>query len=147
VSAASLLSEIEEAWRRHWDREDRRRKRMVVRDRLPGGGYELTAYAFDLELSPGGCFETGGKLSGWMSMADFDAARARYLARCSETGVREPSAPNYVLHQCGGCFWHGATGLDWGLCLNPASPHDGRIVFEHGGCEAHSDLAPREVRG
>jgi hypothetical protein len=42
--------------------------------------------------------------------------------------------------QCGGCrFWlelGGPLGDDYGGCANPASPSDGRIRFEHDGCDA-----------
>lgn len=40
--------------------------------------------------------------------------------------------------QCGGCAYFAATGSDFGICVNPASPLDGSITFEHGGCTAHA---------
>lgn len=40
--------------------------------------------------------------------------------------------------QCGGCRWFAATGLDFGICANPASVLDGAVTFEHGGCDRHS---------
>lgn len=42
------------------------------------------------------------------------------------------------MDQCGGCAWFAATGSDYGICANPASPLDGSITFEHGGCYAHT---------
>ncbi|GGY33616.1 hypothetical protein GCM10010299_45130 [Streptomyces tanashiensis] len=44
--------------------------------------------------------------------------------------------------QCGGCrFWialSGDLGLDWGACTHAGSPFDGRVRFEHDGCEHFS---------
>ncbi|MFD7874346.1 DUF3027 domain-containing protein [Streptomyces sp. NPDC059766] len=44
--------------------------------------------------------------------------------------------------QCGGCrFWiplSGDLGLDWGACTHAASRFDGRVRFEHDGCEHFS---------
>ena len=41
--------------------------------------------------------------------------------------------------QCGACrFWvplSGALGHDYGGCTNPASRFDGRVRFEHDGCD------------
>jgi hypothetical protein len=41
----------------------------------------------------------------------------------------------------------GDMGLDYGACTNSASPLDGRVVFEHDGCDAFADAgawhAPR----
>lgn len=46
------------------------------------------------------------------------------------------------LQQCGACeFWipfAGAMGDDYGGCTNPASPHDGTIMYEHDGCDQFS---------
>jgi len=43
--------------------------------------------------------------------------------------------------QCGGCRYYvrltGAFILDWGACSNPASRFDGRVRFEHDGCEGY----------
>ena len=45
--------------------------------------------------------------------------------------------------QCGMCeFWvplAGQWGLDYGACSNPSSPFDGRVRFEHDGCDAYSE--------
>ncbi|GGQ32964.1 hypothetical protein GCM10010249_59400 [Streptomyces roseolilacinus] len=41
--------------------------------------------------------------------------------------------------QCGGCeFWvalSGKLGRDWGACTQAGSGFDGRVRFEHDGCE------------
>ena len=51
--------------------------------------------------------------------------------------------------QCGGCrHWialAGALGSDWGVCSGASSPFDGKLMFEHDGCEVFeesSDGAP-----
>lgn len=31
----------------------------------------------------------------------------------------------------------GPLGLDWGVCTNPVSAMDGRLLFEHQGCDKH----------
>jgi hypothetical protein len=39
-------------------------------------------------------------------------------------------------------FWvplAGQWGLEYGACANPQSPFDGRITFEHDGCEEYSE--------
>lgn len=50
-------------------------------------------------------------------------------------------------YQCGGCRFFAATGADFGICANPASPLDGMISFEHGGCASHSEMPARTGRG
>jgi DUF3027 family protein len=56
---------------------------------------------------------------------------------------RQQEAPDYDeswwAEQCGACrFWlavSGALGHDYGVCTNPAAPFDGKVRFEHDGCE------------
>jgi hypothetical protein len=46
--------------------------------------------------------------------------------------------------QCGGYRFYillngvDAFNMDWGVCSNPASVSDGRVMFEHDGCDACS---------
>ncbi|MFG6194504.1 DUF3027 domain-containing protein [Nonomuraea sp. JJY05] len=55
--------------------------------------------------------------------------------RTEDPGYRE----SWYAEQCGGCrFWFplaGELGLDYGVCASAASPFDGRVRFEHDGCE------------
>ncbi len=59
---------------------------------------------------------------------------------------RSTGNPNYrdewFDEQCGGCrFWtplSGDLGLDWGACTHADSRFDGRVRFEHDGCEHFS---------
>lgn len=61
--------------------------------------------------------------------------------RPEDAGYRD----EWYAEQCGRCeFWvplAGDWGRDYGGCSNPASPFDGRIRFEHDGCE-HFSPAP-----
>lgn len=68
----------------------------------------------------------------WLTQEEINAAEKRwadasYISRgeCDE-------------FQCGGCKHFAAFGADFGVCCNAGSKCDGRIVFEHGGCEQHS---------
>ena len=53
-------------------------------------------------------------------------------------GYRE----EWYSEQCGGCqFWialYGRVGNDWGVCSSADSAFDGRVRFEHDGCDAFS---------
>ena len=83
-------------------------------------------------VSEGGWY--GGRT--WLTGAEVEAAEKRWALRAYAVG--KPDEHGWVEHQCGGCRFMGALDADWGLCLNPASPQDGCVVFEHGGCPMHS---------
>ncbi len=80
------------------------------------------------------------------------AAEQRWIKRCYKTrhlktydlGGKLVEACNY---QCGGCLHFAATGSDFGICMNPESPLDGTVTFEHGGCEEQSQLALKRAAG
>lgn len=128
------------AWKAQYELEQRRHKRGVWEVRDEDGAY-LSGYVCGEEISQGGWYETGGRLANWMTKADLDAFRKRCWQRSDETGVRHKRYPDYIVAQCGGCKWFGALNADWGFCMNAASPLDGRVVFEHGGCAEHSELS------
>ncbi|MGW2214013.1 DUF3027 domain-containing protein [Nonomuraea sp. NPDC001684] len=77
------------------------------------------------------------------SDAERSAIHERWLAerhrRTEDPDYREEWYPK----QCGACrFWFplaGALGTDYGACANAASPFDGRIRFEHDGCDAFQE--------
>jgi len=56
---------------------------------------------------------------------------------------RRQESPGYHeewwAEQCGACRFlvrlSGVLGHDYGACMNPASPFDGRVRFEHDGCD------------
>jgi hypothetical protein len=37
-------------------------------------------------------------------------------------------------------FLQGKFSKDWGVCSNPASPYDRHLMYEHHGCEYHSQV-------
>jgi Protein of unknown function (DUF3027) len=69
--------------------------------------------------------------------------------RWVERQHRPMSDPEYrdewCAEQCGGCrFWiplSGVLGDDYGACANAASPRDGRVQFEHDGCESFAPVS------
>ena len=67
----------------------------------------------------------------WFTKADLAAIERRWIDRSYAARIDED-------RQCGGCRWFAATGLDFGICANPASVLDGAVTFEHGGCDRHS---------
>mgnify|MGYP001595365105 CR=1 FL=1 len=88
----------------------------------------------------------GGWAGEWPGVRGAKAALDRWV-RKSYAAVETPlyDTINQVTtkrdewnpHQCGGCRFMLALDLDYGLCANPDSPQDGRVVFEHGGCPKH----------
>lgn len=48
----------------------------------------------------------------------------------------------WVNEQCFTCQYYvkltGVVGMDWGVCSNPLSPLDGRVTYEHDGCNFFS---------
>ena len=76
----------------------------------------------------------------WMTRADAQAALSRWARKSYETRGDDDE------FQCGGCKFVAAIDTDYGICWNPASPNDGRIVFEHGGCHQHSLLVGGAAR-
>lgn len=91
---------------------------------------------------------SGGRLAqapvtrgGWyegraLTPAERKAAEDRWVGRSYRFRAHESL-------QCGGCAYFAATGADFGICANPASPLDGSITFEHGGCAEHADERAR----
>ena len=78
--------------------------------------------------------ERGGWYAGkWLTRDERLHAERRWTARSYEHHANEDA-------QCGGCRFFAALGMDYGICANPASPLDGAITFEHGGCPQHSSL-------
>lgn len=72
---------------------------------------------------------------------DHRQVHARWARTISSN--RDTSDPSYkaewYFQQCGGCtHWislDGELGADWGVCSGEASPFDGRLMFEHDGCD------------
>ena len=81
-----------------------------------------------------------------------DAFARETHARWAQGQHRPMDDPGYrdewYAEQCGGCrFWialGGVLGDDYGVCANAVSPRDGRVQFEHDGCEAFAPVTEGE---
>lgn len=74
----------------------------------------------------------GGWFYGqWLTKEEIEAAEKRWV----KAAYQDRSSDEY---QCGGCRFFAAFGADYGVCCNPDSCKDGRVMFEHGGCNVHS---------
>ena len=66
--------------------------------------------------------------------------RERWLEQRNRRWEEPGYEAAWAWSQCGGCrHWVALTGVpgyDFGACTNAASPFDGRVRFEHDGCEA-----------
>ena len=130
-----------EEWRRQYDAEQRRHKRGVWRVKDEFSGAYVAGYVFGEEVAEGGWYNTDGKIANWMTAADLKAATRRAWQRSEDSAPKETvNDTTWIPHQCGGCRYFAALNADWGFCLQEASPNDGRVVFEHGGCNEHSAL-------
>jgi len=75
---------------------------------------------------------------------DLKSVRSRWMERRN----RKQEAPDYQdrwrVEQCLHCRFYtpliGELGGDFGACSNPTSPFDGRVMFEHDGCEHHQHV-------
>ena len=76
----------------------------------------------------------------WMTTKELRAARDRWLTASRVDPLKAAREEYGGVIQCGGCRWFGAFDADFGLCCNPASSFDGKVTFEHGGCEKHSNI-------
>lgn len=99
------------------------------------GGLRMSKLFSDINISEGGW--NGHR---WMTTRELRAAVKRWVKHSYETGEEQPGYRGFINDQCGGCRYFGAFDSDYGVCCNAASPNDGRITFEHGGCEGHSVL-------
>ncbi|MFI7467828.1 DUF3027 domain-containing protein [Nonomuraea sp. NPDC049646] len=77
------------------------------------------------------------------SEAERSAIHERWLAGCHRRTEDPDYREEWYSEQCGACrFWFplaGALGNDYGACANAASPFDGRVRFEHDGCDAFQE--------
>lgn len=98
-----------------------------------GGSYRIIQLA-------GETVEEGGWYGGskWLTGSKVDAAENRWIKQANDAAPKDDH--DWCEHQCGGCRYFAALNGDWGICWNKISPMDGRVMFEHVGCEQHSDL-------
>lgn len=67
---------------------------------------------------------------------------APWITRRNRGGGSCAYREEWSAQQCGACSFYvplaGGYGMDWGACTNDRSVFDGRVMFEHDGCEEHS---------
>lgn len=67
---------------------------------------------------------------------------ARWITGRNRGGGSSTYQEEWYAQQCGACWFYvplaGEYGMDWGACTNARSAFDGRVMFEHDGCEEHS---------
>lgn len=97
----------------------------------------------EFELAQASCTVGGWARSRKPRKADLRAAERRWATRSYQH--RSEDDPDHI-YQCGGCSFFAALGADYGICWNEASPLDGCISFEHGGCPEHSEATGPERR-
>ena len=74
----------------------------------------------------------------------FKETHYRWIEKFSfnRTPKNEDWQEEWISEQCFSCQFYismiGEFRSDWGVCSNVQSPLDGRIMFEHDGCEHHS---------
>ena len=88
------------------------------------------------ELAQARCTVGGWARNRKPKAAQIKAAERRWVDRSFKT---RPVDDEDWVYQCGGCTFFAALGADYGICWNEASPLDGSIAFEHGGCAEHSE--------
>src|SRR5215813_6962381 len=76
-----------------------------------------------------------------LDLEHFFECHARW-ARLSHRDLGMPNKPDeWYSTQCLTCAFYiplvGKFVEDWGACSNASSPCDGRVMFEHDGCEFH----------
>ncbi|MEV5731313.1 DUF3027 domain-containing protein [Streptomyces pharetrae] len=74
-----------------------------------------------------------------------DRCHARWRALFNRSTAQSGYRDEWYDAQCGGCrFWialSGQLGQDYGACSNLGSSFDGRVRFEHDGCESFAGRA------
>jgi hypothetical protein len=108
-------------------------------DRLAPGYTEISETELVEPLSPT-YWEIGLGRQRVLSKTGVDEATYRW--RDGDHGPRTPFA-RYADLPCGSCGWlmaiGGRVGQAFGVCANPISPSDGRVVTMDHGCGAHSE--------
>ena len=73
---------------------------------------------------------------------------SKYPRNRSRTSPEYEYKDEWLNEQCFTCQYYitlsGQFQFDWGVCSNPSSDLDGKIMFEHDGCEHHSFAADEE---
>ena len=84
----------------------------------------------------------GRPQSDGIAGGDGDDIHGRWSRLLNRSTANPDYREEWYDEQCGGCrFWialSGEWGLDWGACTCAHSRFDGRVRFEHDGCEHFS---------
>ena len=83
--------------------------------------------------------DQAGWSAHWITTKEVLASLARWAHNSYQTALKEAETDGGG-YQCGGCRYFAALDNDYGLCCNPLSVNDGRVTFEHGGCDKPSML-------
>jgi hypothetical protein len=63
----------------------------------------------------------------------------QHFDECHARWVEKRHAKEWVEGQCMFCVYYlplpGKFAFDWGVCSNAKSPMDGKVAFEHDGCD------------
>ncbi len=119
-----------------WKKEDLLKHRIIYQNSVFGKVRISHLFSEEIEISEGGWYNA----RKWMTAQELVDAETRWVKGSYETGKEQPDYKDWIAHQCGGCRTFAALDSDYGICCNKASPNDGKIVFEHGGCKEHSDF-------
>lgn len=117
-----------------YEKDQRRRKRRVWREKSAFFEDAYGAAYLCGEIVYEGGWHNSTLIREWMVREEIEGAEKRINER-SYAGRVEVLDPAYF--QCGGCKWFAALNGDWGICCNQESAMDGRVTFEHGGCDKH----------
>ncbi|MGW2476922.1 DUF3027 domain-containing protein [Streptomyces sp. NPDC001665] len=83
--------------------------------------------------------DTGQAADGRNGGRDRNDVHGRWLRLLNRSTGNSDYPDAWFDEQCGGCrFWialSGELGLDWGVCTRADALFDGRVRFEHDGCE------------
>jgi hypothetical protein len=91
--------------------------------------------------------ERAAKTAHHISAMSNKADDSQHFHECHERWVKKGNRPisqddtpeAWVETQCMTCAYYlqlpGKFAFDWGVCSNPKSPMDGKVTFEHDGCD------------
>jgi hypothetical protein len=73
------------------------------------------------------------------SQTHFEDSHRRWLRRLNRNMTDPSYKDEWAYEQCFSCIYFvpltGRFKSDYGACTNPKSPFDGRVMFEHDGCD------------
>jgi hypothetical protein len=71
-------------------------------------------------------------------------SHSRWMKRLNRNTASPDYKDEWYSEQCYACQYYmhidGYLRTDWGVCSHPESPFDGKLMFEHDGCEYFSPV-------